>query len=640
MIRVPASFQPQSTPKDSAEGEFSGKGKAGKEFHMGSRMIPAIPAAMLSHQDLYYARFHRLLHDIGDLYREVLIQASTTRFSLGQLSTNNYSCCPLLHYPTCLGKQELCLEELKECCQSLEADVFIKLCILKPDMKFVASGAAEKHAVTTLEGASQRGQRGAGKGLSPCQKLQDEEKSNSSRTYLFHPLCSVSGRGVQTTNCSKLWHQAQHSFPLIVRELKPIIFTPNEMLFITPCDVLCMRMTAHAKCQRGHLIWLVENEPCDVQTKICYPLEGSHHCQQAKRSKLLISCVWNEARARLEHRPFFAHTSNPLHYQPLRCRLPLQASLRSMAFYLPIRDMTGTAVTMSAATMADSEGSGPSATGYGLHTYSQSPGTTQAPLGITTRLMGRLLMKVPAKSIRQICLLLLFGAQQLQPMTAAEENSNKHQDGQKMFPKGFVPFVQAARTGTREWKREPTATRTHLPQTPVSSSSLSLRMDQTLPSSTQKLGAKPAALCFFGGAAGAGPGSYSETEREISVLSRDTTAVTATGIQECFTPRTVLPKVMAFPHPNPFPHTMIQQRQQCAGWFWDGRTHRAASSGQLCIAVPQMSLHKPVWCSWGLLSAVCSDRKIILTFGDEDHVYVAFVSGILRDFSAENLRHF
>lgn len=51
-----------------------------------------------------------------------------------------------------------------------------------------------------------------------------------------------------------------------------------------------------------------------------------------------------------------------------------------MAFYLPIRDMTGTAVTMSAATMADSEGSGPSATGYGLHTYSQSPGTTQAPL--------------------------------------------------------------------------------------------------------------------------------------------------------------------------------------------------------------------------------------------------------------------
>lgn len=32
------------------------------------------------------------------------------------------------------------------------------------------------------------------------------------------------------------------------------------------------------------------------------------------------------------------------------------------------------------------------------------------------------------------------------------------------------------------------------------------------------------------------------------------------------------------------------------------------SISRLCIAVPQMSLHKPVWCSWGLLSAVCSDR--------------------------------
>lgn len=72
--------------------------------------------------------------------------------------------------------------------------------------------------------------------------------------------------------------------------------------------------------------------------------------------------------------------------------------------------------------------------------------------------------------------------------------------------KRLSSLAQAARTGTREWKREPTATGTHLPQTPVSSSSFSLRMDQTLPSITQKLGAKPAALCFFGGAAGAGPG--------------------------------------------------------------------------------------------------------------------------------------
>lgn len=45
----------------------------------------------------------------------------------------------------------------------------------------------------------------------------------------------------------------------------------------------------------------------------------------------------------------------------------------SMAFYLPITDMTGTAVTMSLAATAASEGSGPSATGYGLNAYSQSP---------------------------------------------------------------------------------------------------------------------------------------------------------------------------------------------------------------------------------------------------------------------------
>lgn len=43
-----------------------------------------------------------------------------------------------------------------------------------------------------------------------------------------------------------------------------------------------------------------------------------------------------------------------------------------MAFYLPITDMTGTAVTMSPAAIAGSEGSGPSATSYGLNTYSQS----------------------------------------------------------------------------------------------------------------------------------------------------------------------------------------------------------------------------------------------------------------------------
>lgn len=53
-----------------------------------------------------------------------------------------------------------------------------------------------------------------------------------------------------------------------------------------------------------------------------------------------------------------------------------------MAFYLPITDTTGTAVTMSPAAIAGSRGSGPSVTGYGLYAYSQSPlscGITRIP---------------------------------------------------------------------------------------------------------------------------------------------------------------------------------------------------------------------------------------------------------------------
>lgn len=41
--------------------------------------------------------------------------------------------------------------------------------------------------------------------------------------------------------------------------------------------ILCMQMTAQAKCQNSHFIWLIENETSSVQTKICYPLERSHH---------------------------------------------------------------------------------------------------------------------------------------------------------------------------------------------------------------------------------------------------------------------------------------------------------------------------------------------------------------------------
>lgn len=84
-------------------------------------------------------------------------------------------------------------------------------------------------------------------------------------------------------------------------------------------------MTAQPKCQNSHFIWLVESEPCNVQTKICYPLERSHHHRYAKWSKLLISCAWNTARARLEEqRPFFACTSHHLRCQPLRGKLTVR----------------------------------------------------------------------------------------------------------------------------------------------------------------------------------------------------------------------------------------------------------------------------------------------------------------------------
>ncbi|KAI4543630.1 hypothetical protein MG293_006424 [Ovis ammon polii] len=42
----------------------------------------------------------------------------------------------------------------KECCQSPEADMFIKLCISQSDIKSVAFGTAEKHSVNTMERAS------------------------------------------------------------------------------------------------------------------------------------------------------------------------------------------------------------------------------------------------------------------------------------------------------------------------------------------------------------------------------------------------------------------------------------------------------------------------------------------------------
>ncbi|XP_033048720.1 uncharacterized protein LOC117072529 [Trachypithecus francoisi] len=98
----------------------------------------------------------------------------------------------------------------KECCQSPEADMFIKLCILKSDIKSVAFGTAEKHSVNTMESASPwcwpqpKECRGTDKNLTQGQKLQDEGKSDLRRTSLFHRVCLISRVSIQTTNRSVL----------------------------------------------------------------------------------------------------------------------------------------------------------------------------------------------------------------------------------------------------------------------------------------------------------------------------------------------------------------------------------------------------------------------------------------------------
>lgn len=88
--------------------------------------------------------------------------------------------------------------------------MFIKLCILKSDIKSVAFGTAEKHSVNTMESASPwrwprpKACRGMDKNLTWGQKLQDEGKSNLRRTNLFHRVCLISGISIQTTNRSVL----------------------------------------------------------------------------------------------------------------------------------------------------------------------------------------------------------------------------------------------------------------------------------------------------------------------------------------------------------------------------------------------------------------------------------------------------
>lgn len=47
---------------------------------------------------------------------------------------------------------------------------------------------------------------------SPCQNLQEEGKSNSSWTNLLHPLCSVSGGGIQLTNLTSSYVKGEALF--------------------------------------------------------------------------------------------------------------------------------------------------------------------------------------------------------------------------------------------------------------------------------------------------------------------------------------------------------------------------------------------------------------------------------------------
>lgn len=81
------------------------------------------------------------------------------------------------HCWACLHKAISCFPFQKERCQSLEADVFIKKCISKPDMRSAASGAAEK-LCQHLGESKPAGPAGDQAGPQPCQKLQEELKPN------------------------------------------------------------------------------------------------------------------------------------------------------------------------------------------------------------------------------------------------------------------------------------------------------------------------------------------------------------------------------------------------------------------------------------------------------------------------------
>lgn len=109
-----------------------------------------------------------------------------------------------------LMERHSCFPFQEEHCQSPEADMFIKLSILKSDIKSVAFGITEKHSVNTAERARPRRWplpkecRGMDKKLTPVQKLQNEGKSNSRRTNLFHQVWLASWGSVQPTSRSVL----------------------------------------------------------------------------------------------------------------------------------------------------------------------------------------------------------------------------------------------------------------------------------------------------------------------------------------------------------------------------------------------------------------------------------------------------
>lgn len=87
-----------------------------------------------------------------------------------------------------------CFPFQKERCQSLEADVFIKTCISKPDMRSAASGAAEKQSVNSLERASQRGRRGTGPAPVPAKSYKRREsQTQAEQTFSIHSAQYLAG---------------------------------------------------------------------------------------------------------------------------------------------------------------------------------------------------------------------------------------------------------------------------------------------------------------------------------------------------------------------------------------------------------------------------------------------------------------